>query len=1056
MSQLRIAVPLTAALAFLPLTSRAQALDPQPAAVQALAAASATPLQGTTALGAVRSLRLDVAASGATTADQAAQFLSSYGAALGQSGPDQGFALRTIRAEGPDGVLRIARFAQTYKGLPVFGADAVVGIETPPLTGLSRVTLASGALIPDPGLAGGLSTAPSVGPDSCVTAGRAFLASPAAEPLAPARLMVFDGVLFDQAPGARLVWAVTLNPQPLPPGGGPIQVLCDASTAAVVFSQPFAYGDLDFEVDRVLLDPNATEGWNPVFLGDEDGLNSAGAAHTDAAPMWTYARLVYNYLAGNYGWRGANGNDGFWRVVVDAASGGCAQFSVSNKVGDTVFVDPGCAGYDVAAHEIGHAVIAYSSKLVYSGQSGALNEGYADALGVSIDAWDWLIGEDRTNGQGALRDFQTPPNRSQPDRFSQYANLPLSNDGGGVHTNSGILNKAHYLMVTGDAFNARPAFTGIGRVKMGLLAFLAMRTLPSSATFLDARAQEVFLAQLLTGWGLGFSATDVCAVKSAFAAVEVDGARGDFDCNGVDDGCTDADGDFVCAPPDNCPGVMNANQKDSDMDGQGDACDVDLDNDGRPDSIDNCWTIPNWDQKNTDGDSYGDVCDNDDDGDGISDVSDNCPLVWNPGQEDGDMDGVADACGDFDYDGDGWYDNDNCTFVYNDLQFDTDMDDLGDACDGCPNVADWVHAYSTPPPFPPAPYQPDSDGDGTPDACDGQDFGAASLDLNGSSYDGTQTWAPGGAGATGTITGPAGARLRIPLPLCAGVNPDPPSVPELVFTDLDPSVDVRLLDDDGLFAAAIRPGPIGSGARGLRVLPDCSRAYSLELSLGSGFPGTATFFAQTSFVDGSTANPWVTPGSGLAEPPPPPDLDADGLLDTTDRCPTMFDASAVDSDGDGVGDVCDTCSAAPNPVFAGSLTNRTVVSDQLDDDADGRGNACDFDYNNAGLSITVSDFNDGKASQGRSLALTTCGAAVGAGGSGAGKSCYLFDHVPGGLTVTVDDFNALKANQGKSMSLFPKCAACTPPWSPPLGVAGSVPLVGVPTCAGPACSYLIP
>lgn len=71
---------------------------------------------------------------------------------------------------------------------------------------------------------------------------------------------------------------------------------------------------------------------------------------------------------------------------------------------------------------------------------------------------------------------------------------------------------------------------------------------------------------------------------------------------------------------------------------------TDLDGDGVVDDKDNCPAVPNADQKNTDGDAFGDACDPDDDDDGKFDEDDNCPLVANPDQKDTDGDGIGDAC----------------------------------------------------------------------------------------------------------------------------------------------------------------------------------------------------------------------------------------------------------------------------------------------------------------------------------------------------------------------------------------------------------------------------
>ncbi|HUM10124.1 MAG TPA: thrombospondin type 3 repeat-containing protein, partial [Myxococcaceae bacterium] len=71
----------------------------------------------------------------------------------------------------------------------------------------------------------------------------------------------------------------------------------------------------------------------------------------------------------------------------------------------------------------------------------------------------------------------------------------------------------------------------------------------------------------------------------------------------------DTDGDGVDDARDNCPTVANGDQKDTDQDGIGDACDKDIDNDGVLNAQDNCVKDANPDQRDDDGDGVGDVCD---------------------------------------------------------------------------------------------------------------------------------------------------------------------------------------------------------------------------------------------------------------------------------------------------------------------------------------------------------------------------------------------------------------------------------------------------------------
>jgi hypothetical protein len=186
----------------------------------------------------------------------------------------------------------------------------------------------------------------------------------------------------------------------------------------------------------------------------------------------------------------------------------------------------------------------------------------------------------------------------------------------------------------------------------------------------------------------------------------------------------DTDGDGVMDATDNCPAVANADQLDTDNDGDGNACDNDDDGDGTNDGTDNCPLVSNADQLDTDGDGIGNACDanTDGDGDGIDDGTDNCPLVSNADQLDTDGDGMGDAC-DTDSDNDGVNNNsDNCPLTANSAQLDTDNDGTGDACD-TDSDNDGVNNNSDNCPLIANASQADTDHDGVGDACDLDDDG---------------------------------------------------------------------------------------------------------------------------------------------------------------------------------------------------------------------------------------------------------------------------------------------------------------------------------------------
>lgn len=180
-------------------------------------------------------------------------------------------------------------------------------------------------------------------------------------------------------------------------------------------------------------------------------------------------------------------------------------------------------GLDVVGHEFTHGVVESTANLIYEAQSGALNESYADVFGVLISGSNWEV------GRGVVKSppFPTPYLRSlsdpnangyydarnplrgvgQPAHMREYANLPVSRraDNGGVHINSGIPNFV--------AFKVNQA---LGKDKTAQIYYRALtQYLTPRAKFVDAANASIRAAQDLYG------NADAEAVRKAFADVGI-------------------------------------------------------------------------------------------------------------------------------------------------------------------------------------------------------------------------------------------------------------------------------------------------------------------------------------------------------------------------------------------------------------------------------------------------------------------------------------------------------------------------------------------------------
>ncbi|MFK7812771.1 MAG: gliding motility-associated C-terminal domain-containing protein [Maribacter sp.] len=99
----------------------------------------------------------------------------------------------------------------------------------------------------------------------------------------------------------------------------------------------------------------------------------------------------------------------------------------------------------------------------------------------------------------------------------------------------------------------------------------------------------------------------------------------EVDENGCSDSQKDTDEDGINDALDNCVDIANAEQLDTDDDGEGNICDEDDDGDGTSD-VEDDFPLDETENTDTDEDGTGDNADTDDDNDGTSDGEDDFPL----------------------------------------------------------------------------------------------------------------------------------------------------------------------------------------------------------------------------------------------------------------------------------------------------------------------------------------------------------------------------------------------------------------------------------------------
>jgi zinc metalloprotease ZmpA len=270
-----------------------------------------------------------------------------------------------------------------------------------------------------------------------------------------------------------------------------------------------------------------------------DAATVGADAHYGMTLTWDYFKTVHS----------RNGIDGTGKTASSRVHYGNRYsnafwndscFCMTYGDGDGVTLLP-LVAIDIAGHEMSHGVTANTAQLIYSGESGGLNEGNSDIFGAMVEYHannakqtpNYLVGEriyksnaGQTNPTKALRYMFKPSlDGRSPDCYtSTIGNLD-------VHYSSGVANHFFYLLAEGavvpPGFNLTPsqlvcngntAVGGIGRDAAQRIWYRALSVyMTSNTNYKGARTATLNAAADLFGAG----SPQHNAVAAAWSAVSV-------------------------------------------------------------------------------------------------------------------------------------------------------------------------------------------------------------------------------------------------------------------------------------------------------------------------------------------------------------------------------------------------------------------------------------------------------------------------------------------------------------------------------------------------------
>jgi len=422
--------------------------------------------------------KLQETTSGIVAEEAAMAYLQTYGGLFGISNPQS--EMLQVRSQADNGQTFV-RYQQIYQGLPVLAGEMTVQLDA------NRNLLSiSGEYAP----AVSLDTRPVISADTATQTALELTAKEQAvnidqlQASQPELAVYAPALLNDQDLTApALVWQIEVTPLELLPIRELVLVNGSRGNVELAINQVDTFKDRDvYDMEN-----NPTISY-PGILKRSEGWAATSINEVDKA--YAYTGNAYDFFFNHFG---RDSIDGAGMPIITTVRyceyGWCPVNNAWWNGSQLTFGDTYANADDVVIHEYSHGVTEHTANLFYYMQSGAINESMSDIFGEFEDllngsgtdttAVRWKMGEDTAGG--AIRDMANPPLYGDPDRVTSSNYYCSSGDNGGVHTNSGVSNKAASLMVDGGSFNGQTV-TGLGIHMSAYIWYAALNNLLTSGS----------------------------------------------------------------------------------------------------------------------------------------------------------------------------------------------------------------------------------------------------------------------------------------------------------------------------------------------------------------------------------------------------------------------------------------------------------------------------------------------------------------------------------------------------------------------------------------------